>query len=96
MSPVLRYTLLRFGLLLLVFLVLLPIPALSVLVKAMLALVITMPLAWFLLCRWREESASAMAEAVARRREQREQLRAALAGEDGPPEGDAPADSRRE
>lgn len=96
MSPVLRYTLLRFGLLLLVFLVLLPIPALSVLVKAMLALVITMPLAWFLLRRWREESASAMAEAVARRREQREQLRAALASEDGPPEGDAPADSRRE
>src|SRR5690606_41423278 len=58
-SPVLRYTLLRFGLLLLVFLVLLPIPALSVLGKAMLGLVITMPPAWVLPGRGRGGAAAA-------------------------------------
>lgn len=96
MNPVIKYTLLRYGLLLAVFLLLLPLPFFSVLVKAMLALLITMPLAWFLLRRWRDQSAEALAEGMARRRQRREQLRAALAGEDTPADlgsADPPAGS---
>ena len=96
MNPVVKYTLLRYGLLLVVFLLLLPLPFFSVLVKAMIAIVITMPLAWFLLRRWRDRSAEALAEGMARRRQRQAELRAALAGEDTPADSgsaDPPAGS---
>lgn len=82
MKPALTYSLARFGLLAAVFAALLPIPALSLPVKALLALLITMPLSWFLLRGMRERASLAMAEGLQRRRQRREELRAALAGDE--------------
>jgi len=51
-----------------------------VLVAAMLAVVLQLPLAWLLLGRQREKVTAATAASASRRRRTREQLRAALAG----------------
>jgi hypothetical protein len=88
MTPALKYTLGRLGLFLAVFLVMLPIPALSLPVKALVALLVSMPLAWFALRRWRDQTSVAIATGIERRRARRERLRAALAGEDEPTAND--------
>jgi threonine/homoserine/homoserine lactone efflux protein len=90
MSPLVKYTLGRLGLFLAVLLVLWPVPQLSPLVKLLAALVGSFLLSWFLLRRWRDELSASLADRLARRRAERERLRAALAGEDdpGPPPGD--------
>jgi threonine/homoserine/homoserine lactone efflux protein len=89
MSPLVKYTLGRLGLFLAVLLVLWPVPQLSPLVKLLAALVGSFLLSWFLLRRWRDELSASLADRLARRRAERERLRAALAGEDDPgPPGD--------
>lgn len=84
MSPVVKYTLGRLGLFLAVLLVLWPLPQPSLLVKLLVALVVSFALAWFVLRGWRDEVASDLADRVERRRAEKERLRAALAGEDEP------------
>ncbi len=66
MSPAVKYTLGRFGLFVVVLVLLLPVP-LDFLVKTMIALVASAIFSYFLLARWREE---------------KQRLRAALAGDE--------------
>jgi hypothetical protein len=90
-----KYTLGRLGLFLAVLLAMWPVPGLSLLMKLLVALVVSFLLSWFLLRRWRDELSVSMAARVDRRRAERERLRAALAGEDQPepPDEDEPRSS---
>jgi hypothetical protein len=93
LSPAVKYTLGRVGLFLAFALVLWPLE-MNVLVKLMIAVLASAGVAYFLLRGWRDQMAEQLAAASARRRAERERLRAALAGEDGDREpGDAPPDS---
>jgi mannitol-specific phosphotransferase system IIBC component len=83
-----KYTLARFGLLLAALLVVLPIPRLDLILKLLIAFAASFVLSWFLLRRMRDEMALDLARSSAQRRERKEQLRAALAGDDEPPAGD--------
>lgn len=90
MKPAVKYTLGRLGLFAAAFAVLWPVD-LNILVKLMIAVVLSAALAFFLLRGWRDQMADQLAAVASRRRAQREQLRAALAGEDQPaskPDGD--------
>lgn len=82
MSPAVKYTLGRFGLFLLVLVLLLPVP-LNFLVKAMIALVVSAVLSYFLMADWRNQMAEHLAAAADRRAAEKERLRAALAGDEG-------------
>ena len=82
MSPAVKYTLGRFGLFLLVLVLLLPVP-LNILVKAMIALVVSAVLSYFLMADWRNQMAEQLAAAADRRSAEKERLRAALAGDEG-------------
>lgn len=84
MNPVVKYTLGRIGLLAAAVLIVLPVPRLGLMVKLLIALVVSFVLSWFLLRRWRDEFAVHLAERAERRRVERERLRAALAGDDDP------------
>jgi membrane protein implicated in regulation of membrane protease activity len=91
MGPSVKYTLGRLGIFVVVFAATLPIPVIdSLLVKAMVALLVSSILSLFLLRQWRDEMANQLSGAAQRRREQREKLRAALAGDD-PGQGRADA-----
>lgn len=83
-SPALKYTLARFGLFAAVLLLLLPVP-IDLLLKLMIAVLVSAILSWFLLRRMREEVAGQVEKAMERRRQDRERLRSALAGEEGIP-----------
>ncbi|MGH3680979.1 MAG: DUF4229 domain-containing protein [Natronosporangium sp.] len=85
MSPLIKYTLGRIGLFLAALLVLWPVPVLSPLVKLLVALLVSFALSWFVLRGWREELAANLAEKMERRKQERERLRSALAGEDDDP-----------
>jgi Zn-dependent protease with chaperone function len=88
MSPYLKYTLGRLALFVIVFVLLQPLP-LNILVSAMVALLISAVLSYFLLARWREEMSDRLAASASRRSAEKERLRAALAGdEDAVAEGD--------
>lgn len=98
MSPWLKYLLGRIGLFIAVLLVLLPVPGLDMLVKLLIALVVSFALSWFLLRNWRDQASEGMASAVERRRAEKQELRRALSGEDQsaasqdpPADGDGPA-----
>jgi uncharacterized membrane protein YqjE len=93
MNAIGKYTLGRIGLFLLVLLALWPVPRLDLLVKLLVAVVVSFALSWFLLRTWRDEMSAELADRMARRRQEKERLRAALAGEDGPgsASGDLPA-----
>lgn len=82
MNPALKYSLARLGLFVVILAALLPIPALDVLVKLMIAVLVSAVASWFLLRRMRDQVADRIEDSMERRREQREKLRAALAGED--------------
>jgi hypothetical protein len=92
-NAALKYTLGRIGLLVLAVLVLLPL-RLNIFLTLMIALLASMLLSYFLLRRWREEFAAEIVQARRQRRDQKERLRAALAGEDEA--GDAPPVRRPE
>jgi membrane protein implicated in regulation of membrane protease activity len=81
MSPAYKYTLGRFVLFFAVLALLFPLP-LNILIKAMIALVISAVLSLFLLRRWRNEMAEHIGSAVSRRQQEKARLRAALAGDE--------------
>lgn len=85
MSPLIKYTLGRLGLFLAALLVLWPVPALSLLVKLLVALLVSFALSWFVLRGWRAELATDLAGKMERRKQERERLRSALAGDDDDP-----------
>lgn len=80
-SPATKYTLGRIALFVVVVLVLLPIK-MDMLVRLMIALVVSMVASWFLLARWRNEMAGTIERSMAKRNVEKEKLRAALAGDD--------------
>jgi membrane protein implicated in regulation of membrane protease activity len=93
MSPTMKYTLGRIGLFVLALAVMwplvlglahvVPLPFdLTALGTLLLALIVSSVASYFLLRRWREEMVGQIDGAVGRRRQRREDLRAALAGED--------------
>lgn len=81
MSPAVKYTLGRLGLFVAIFAAMLPIP-LNMLVKAMIALIISAVLSFFLLRKWRDEMAEGLARSSQKRKDEKSRLRAALAGDD--------------
>lgn len=81
MNPALKYTLGRFGLFVVVFALLLPVP-LNFLVKAMIALLASAAFSYFLLAKWRNEMAEQLGSAAERRTSEKQRLRAALAGDE--------------
>jgi len=88
-NPAVKYTLARLGLVVAVLLVLLPIPNLDILLKLMIAVLVSAVLSWFLMRRMREEVAARIEQSVERRRQEKEKLRSALSGDsagEGKPE----------
>ena len=81
MNPALKYTLGRVGLFVLCAVALLPVP-LNIWVKLMIAVVASFALQFVLLRKWRQEMIGQVDAAMTRRRQEKEKLRAALAGED--------------
>jgi hypothetical protein len=81
MSPAFKYSYGRLGLFLLCFLVLLPTP-LNILVKAMVALLVSAVLALFVLRKWRDQMGDQLSTASSRRAAEKARLRAALAGDE--------------
>jgi Protein of unknown function (DUF4229) len=81
MNPALKYTLGRVGLFVLCAAALLPVP-LNIWVKLMIAVVVSFALQFVLLRKWRLEMIGQVDEAMARRRREKEKLRAALAGDE--------------
>jgi Protein of unknown function (DUF4229) len=93
MSPAIKYTFGRVGLFVVFFVILLPVP-LNFLVRAMIALVLSAALGYFLLARWRNEMAEVISSASQRRVSEKERLRAALAGDEAAAaEGDRAAEN---
>jgi len=91
MTPALKYTLGRVGLFVACVLVLLPVP-LNIWVKLMVAVVASFALQFVVLRKWRLEMIGQVDEAMARRRQEKKRLRAALAGEDETDGGQAGED----
>jgi hypothetical protein len=81
MSPALKYTLGRLGLFFACALVLVPVP-LDLWVKLMIAVVGSFALQLVVLRKWRQEMVSQVDQAMTRRRQERNKLRSALAGDD--------------
>jgi hypothetical protein len=81
MNPAVKYTLGRFGLFAASFTVLLPVP-LNLLVKVMVAFVLSAALSFLLLRRWRDEMAEQLGGIAARRTAEKQRLRSALAGDE--------------
>lgn len=82
MNPFLKYTLWRVALFLGVLLILLPVPRLGLLVKALVAVLISFGLSLVLMRRWRNELNVYLAERAERRRAEQRRLRDTLYGED--------------
>jgi hypothetical protein len=93
MSPVVKYTLARLGLFVVLLAVLLPVPyPENFFVKAMIALFASAGLSLVLLRGWRTEMAEQLASAAERRKAEKRRLRSALAGdESAAAEGDRAA-----
>jgi hypothetical protein len=83
MSPVVKFTLGRVGLFVAVALLLWPVP-IDLLLKLMIALVVSVPLQFVVLRKWRADMIEYVDHAANRRRTEKEKLRAALAGDDEP------------
>src|SRR4051794_1632639 len=81
MSPAFKYSFGRLGLFLGSLLLLLPTP-LNILVKAMVALLLSAVLSFFLLRRWRDEMGEQLSSVAAKRTAEKQRLRAALAGDE--------------
>jgi hypothetical protein len=91
MSPTLKYTLGRMGILVVVFAALWPVP-MNLLVKLMIAVVASAGFSFFLLKKWRDEMAEQLSSVASRRSAEKQRLRAALAGdEEAAAEGDRAA-----
>ena len=93
MSPALKYTLGRVGLFVACALGLLPLP-LNLWIKLMVAVVASFALQFVVLRKWRLEMIGQVDDAMARRRQEKQRLRAALAGEESDGTGDEGQASR--
>jgi membrane protein implicated in regulation of membrane protease activity len=93
-SPAVKYTVARIALFVAALLALWPVE-LNIFVKLLLALAFSAAISLLLLRRWRDEMGQQMAEAVERRRGEKQRLRSALAGEDESRPDDHPEDSAR-
>ena len=80
MSAGWKYSLARVGLFAVCVVAVLPLP-LPLLVRLLIALLVSAPLSYLLLKRWRQEFAVQLDGRARRRREQREKLRSALRGD---------------
>ena len=90
-SPMVKYTLARLGLFVVVLGILAAVPIqINILVKLMIAIVVSALLALVLLRGMRNEVATQLAGAAERRAEEKQRLRAALAGDDAPAEAGGP------
>jgi hypothetical protein len=78
-----KFTLGRVGLFVVIALVLWPVP-IDLLLKLMLAIIASFGLQFVVLRKWRTEMISQVDDVASRRRAEKEKLRAALAGEDEP------------
>lgn len=81
MSPAIKYTLGRVGLFVVIAAALLPF-GLNLFLNLMIALLVSMPLSYFLLKRWREQMAEKIDGSMRRRKDEKQKLRAALSGDD--------------
>ncbi|GIG70709.1 DUF4229 domain-containing protein [Phytomonospora endophytica] len=81
MHPGVKYALGRVAIFVVVVALLWPV-GLDPLLTLMLALLVSMGVSYFLLKRWRDEASGAIARGAEKRREEKERLRAALAGDD--------------
>jgi hypothetical protein len=84
MNPMVKFTLGRVGLFVLVALLLWPVP-IDLMLKLMIAIVASFALQFVVLRRWRLEMIGQVDSVANRRRAEKEKLRAALAGEDDSP-----------
>ncbi|MGX6601563.1 DUF4229 domain-containing protein [Micromonosporaceae bacterium Da 78-11] len=82
MSAAVKYTLGRLGLFLLILVLLVLLLPLNFLVSAMIALVVSAVLSYFLLADWRNQMGEQLSTASSRRAAEKERLRAALAGDE--------------
>jgi hypothetical protein len=83
MNPLVKYTLGRIGLFALCAAVLIAVPVpVNLFIKLMVALLASVALQFVLLRSWRIEMIGYVDQTMARRRDEREKLRSALAGED--------------
>jgi hypothetical protein len=83
-NPFVKYTLWRIALFVGVLLLLLPVPRLGLLVKALIAVLVSFGLSLVLMRRWRNELNVYLAERAERRRAEQQRLRDTLYGEDSP------------
>ena len=81
MSPAFKYSYGRLGLFAVAFALLFPFP-LNILVKAMIALVVSAISSYFVLAKWRNEMGEQLSTIASRRSAEKERLRAALAGDE--------------
>ncbi|GAA4200581.1 DUF4229 domain-containing protein [Actinocatenispora rupis] len=81
MSPAIKYTLGRVGLFVVIAAALLPF-RLNLFLDLMIALLVSMPLSYFLLKRWREQMAEKIDDSMRKRKDEKKKLRAALSGDD--------------
>lgn len=81
MNPMVKFTLGRIGLFVLVALLLWPVP-IDLLLKLMIAIIGSFALQFVLLRKWRQEMIGQVDQVANRRREEKAKLRAALSGED--------------
>jgi predicted membrane metal-binding protein len=85
MNPAMKYSLGRIGIFLLCAIpAVLVLPEVNLLLKLLVAMVISAVASFFLLRQWRDEVAERMSSNARRRIEEKERLRSALAGDDDP------------
>jgi hypothetical protein len=82
------------ALFLVVFLALVPV-RMNLLVKLMIAILVSFGLAFFLLRRWRDEASERLAGATERHRRERDRLRSALEGEENNEENNEDGDESK-
>jgi hypothetical protein len=84
MNPMVKFTLGRIGLFVLMALLLWPVP-IDLLLKLMIAIIGSFALQFVVLRKWRQEMIGEVDQVANRRREEKAKLRAALAGDDEKP-----------
>ena len=82
MSPAIKYTLARLGIFAAVLLLLLPFTQVNLLLRLMIAVLVSAVASWFLLKRLRDQVSSQVEQSIDRRRAEKEKLRQALAGDE--------------
>jgi hypothetical protein len=87
MNPMVKYTLARMVLFVICLGVVAFIPNLDVLLRLLIALIVSSIGSFFLLRVWRDQFAEQLSTNSRRRLDQKERLRAALAGDDEPADG---------